>query len=358
MTLRLQTAICASIASAFFLANAANAQQRGQMFSHQATQAEIDAAMARDQGRVTPTVTESEIPFRPVEDTADFRYVLMSAQEPSDEITNLRHTIAQNLPPNVKLVLLADTQDVDNVRQEFSQLISADRLIIASDADTSDGLWARDSFPVPVYENAQKQASLVAAHYYRDFTSWDAVANAVQASHMQKEDFTFVGGNLIADEDGNCFSINSYRLFTVKEEDLRTAYGCKTTHILQHYHGIGDVDEVLKPLHGRRILTNTVEYKADLEKLGYTVILLPTLSEPNRTYANSLIVGDRVFMPAYGGPEDAQAQEIYESLGYKVFPITSVDLSDNWDGSIHCQTMAYPDMSVSALMRQLHLVQH
>ncbi len=253
----------------------------------------VEAAAASTTDSATDSATDStegamgkqpRNPLRPVEDTANFRYVLMSSQEPSDEIVNLRHSIAQNLPANVKLVILGDTSEVAAIKSEYAPLLGADRLIIATDNDTSGGLWARDSFPVPVYEMSSQpgrpEVSLVAAHYYRDFSSWDAIASAVGDRDMQKVGFTFVGGNILSDQEGNCFSVNSYRLFTATEADLKASYGCKVVHLMPHVRGLGDVDEVLKPLPGNKMLTNSVEYKADLEAWGYQVILIPALPAP------------------------------------------------------------------------------
>lgn len=324
-------------------------------FRHDATASETSLAIrANQEFHESSGVASAIVPFRPVEDTANFAYVLMSETTVIPEIAQLRETIARNLPDGVRLVILADESDAEQVRSQYSQWISPDRLIVAKGTDTSNGFWARDSFPLPVYDNSRDQASLVAAHYYRPFNAWDAIADAVHAPYMDKEGFTFVGGNLLADEDGNCFDVDSYRLFTVTVDDLKRAYGCKTVHLMKHVHGIGDVDEVLKPLPGKRILTNAPEYQAELESWGYQVILLPTLPENTRTYANSLIVHNTVFMPSYNVPQDAQARQVYESLGYKVIPVTSIEMSDQLDGSIHCQTMAYPPMEISRLLGALH----
>ena len=321
---------------------------------HQATEQEIQSALQNNLNyhkKLNPHNQTS--PFRPVEDTAQFSYILMSEQEPNDEVVNLRKTIAQNLPAGVKLVILANTENVNNVKQEYVSWLKPEQLIVASDSATENGLWARDSFPVPVYDNNQKKVSLVAAKYYRDFNSADAIAASVNKATVAKKDFTFVGGNLIADEDGNCFSVDSYRLFGTTPADLVLAYGCKVHHLMPHVSGIGDVDEVLKPLPGKRILTNAQAYQKDLESWGYQVILLPDIPNSYRTYANSLIVRDTVFMPVYGVPTDDQAKSVYESLGYKVIEIPTNSLSDDMHGSIHCQTMAYPAINESDLLQAL-----
>src|SRR3989338_6278360 len=100
--------------------------------------------------------------FRPVEDVADFRYVLFTATtEGQSEAANLRRAIAQNLPANVKLVVLATAREVATVRRTYGQWISADRLIVATDADAAGGFWARDYFPVPVYVDNKKNVGLM-----------------------------------------------------------------------------------------------------------------------------------------------------------------------------------------------------
>jgi agmatine/peptidylarginine deiminase len=83
--------------------------------------------------------------------------------------------------------------------------------------------------------------------------------------------------------------------------------------------------------------------------------MLPTLPEQYRTYVNALVVRDTVFMPAYNVPEDEAARKVYESLGYKVFPVPTISLSDDMHGSIHCQTMAYPPMPQQELLKALHM---
>jgi hypothetical protein len=325
------------------------------VLSHEATPAEIQRAVTANAAFHQRATRPDARPLHPVEDTARFAYVLMSGYDQGDdEVKNLRRTIAQNLPAGVKLVLLVDDGDAAVVREEYAQWISPDRLILATDADTQSGFWARDSFPIPVYADASKKVSLVAANYYRDFNAQGAVAKAANGA-MAKKEFTFVGGNLLSDEDGNCFSVNSYRLFTVTTSDLQQAYGCRTTHLMNHVRGLGDADEVLKPLGNHRMLTNSPEYKAELESLGYQVILLPTNSEPYRTYTNALVVNGTVFMPSYGVDLDDQAAKVYEGLGFKVVRIPTNMLSDDEHGSVHCQTMAYPAMAAGALLESLGL---
>jgi hypothetical protein len=192
---------------------------------------------------------------------------------------------------------------------------------------------------------------LVSAKYFRRFNSSSKIAKGVSGK-MTQQPFTFVGGNILADDDGNCFVVDSSRRFGLKKEDFQSAFGCTEVHFMPFVAGIGDVDEVMKPLPGGKMLTNDEGYKETLTNLGYEVVMLPKLGG-FRTYANSLVVKGTVFMPTYGVSDDSKAAAVYESLGYKVVPIRSNYLSDQLSGSIHCQTMAYPKMDLNQLLESL-----
>lgn len=322
---------------------------------HEASKKEIKKLISSKNYFAERTYSNQQVDWMPSSDTADFKYVLMSAETGLSEAENLRYTIAKNLPINVKLVLLLEPQNLNQIKNNYVKYISLDRIIFAKASDASNGFWARDAFPYPVV-NPQGQLSLVSAKYYRPFGASEIIANSVN-SNMQQNNFTFVGGNLLADEFGNCFSVQSSRLFNTTEEDLLFAYGCKKVHFLKHLSGIGDVDEVIKPLPNRLMLTNTPEYKNELQDLGYQVILVPKIAKSYRTYINSLIVGKIVFMPTFGMTSDKEAAKVYEDLGYTVVGITSNTLSDQYHGSVHCQTMAFPDIDAKNLLKSLGLEQ-
>ena len=314
--------------------------------------AEVQTRIDAEKAAVRDYSAQS-VDWRPAHDTAAFKYVLLSSEAGFSEAANLRYTIAKNLPPDVKLVLLVPTSNAEQIKKTYLQYISEDRLILARDTNIDGGFWARDAFPYPVV-NSQGQLSLVGAKYYRTFRSSPAIAASLSLN-MSRNNFTFVGGNLIADEDANCFTIDSYRRFSTTDSDLLNVYGCKQLHVLKHYSGIGDVDEVVKPLGNKVILTNTAAYVNDFKSWGYQVVMLPDVPNSYRTYANSLVVGKTVFMPTYGMSLDADARKVYEGLGYKVVGIPSNSLSDDMHGSVHCQTMAFPAIQEGALLEMLGL---
>lgn len=321
-------------------------------YRHDATPEEIKKVLSE------PVVYDSgssynAVGWRPAPEISDYKFVLLSSEAGFSEAANLRYTIAKNLPEGVKLVLLVSHSNAEKVKQVYSQYISPDRLILAKDSGIEGGFWARDSFPYPVIDE-QGQLSLVGAKYYRTFRSSPAVAGSL-GLNMSRNNFTFVGGNLMADENGVCFTIDSYRRFTTTENDLLNVYGCKSVHVLRRYSGIGDVDEVVKTLGNNLILTNTPEYVNDFKAWGYNVVMIPAVPNSYRTYVNSLVVGKTVFMPTYGISADAQAKKVYEDLGFTVVGIPSNSLSDDMHGSVHCQTMAYPAINEQQLLKSLGL---
>lgn len=339
--------------AALLVSQNAAAEPPARPLPHGATAAELQALRETPAWNAPRVYSAAPPAWQPAVDTADFKYVLLSSEAGFSEAANLRYTIARHLPEGVKLVLLVTPGSVEQVRRNYAPYISMDRVIFASANNMANGFWARDAFPVPVTD-AQGRLSLVNAKYYRNFTAGDALARAVGAP-IAPQDFTFVGGNLLADENGVCFVVDSYRRFNSTDEDMAQAYGCKALHVMPHAAGLGDVDEVLKPLGGGRMLTNEPSYVANLEAWGYQVVMMPKIPRGYRTYINSLVVGKTVFMPTYGVSTDTDAQKVYEGLGFQVVGIPSNTLSDQMHGSIHCQSMAYPALSEEALLRGLNL---
>ena len=304
-----------------------------------------------------PDVNRMRATHSPVPDDHEFAYVLMSGSDDGvQEIRDLRRLVASNLPANVKLVILTTVDSAASIRSRYEAWIPANRLILATDDSrhNENGLWARDAFPVPVLDNETKTATLVAHGYFRPFDSFKAIAKAV-SGQMELRSEVFVGGNLLADKKGNCFSVDSDRLFDMSPSEIQDIYGCASIHMLDHVAGIGDVDEVIKPLGEKTMLTNQASYVDQLKSLGYNVIMLPIAGGEYRTYANTLIVGKTVFMPTYGTNKDQAATKVYEDLGYKVVPVPSNYMSDQLNGSIHCQTMAYPAIKKQDLLHGLGL---
>lgn len=297
---------------------------------------------------------------QPVLETDRFRYILMNGTDFGiDNLFQMQKTFAQNLPDDMVLVVVTENNTAESVREKFLKWVSADQLIVASGNKIGDTLWARDSYPYPVYMDKSKSIELVAHQYFRFFDAQQVIADAVIAKNMISPNFVAVGGNIMATEKGECLVVDSQRAFGLTDSDYMSSFRCRSVVHFPWLTGIGDVDEVIKVLPNNIILTNQVTYVNTLQNLGYKVVMLPKSNTgAYRTYANSVILNDTVFMPVYGDPEDQSAQKVYENFGYKVVGIKSDYLSDELMGSLHCLTMTYPAMDARMLLTSLGLSSH
>ncbi len=309
----------------------------------------------QDRSRVAPATTG-----QPVLETDHFRYLLLNGTDIGvDNLAQLQKTFALNLPQDMILVVVTESSNAKSIKEKYLQWISQDRLIVASGKNLGDTVWGRDSYPYPVYQDESKTVELVAHEYFRYFAAHDIIANAVNANNVTKPGFISVGGNLMGTAKGECFIVDSTRTFGLEDKMYKSAFRCKSVMRFPWVAGIGDVDEVIKVLPNNVVLTNQDSYVADLEKLGYKVTMLPKPTTGDyRTYANSVILNDTVFMPIYNDANDDDATRVYESFGYKVIGIESNYLSDKMNGSVHCLTMTYPNMDSQDLMKKLGLTQH
>ena len=315
-----------------------------------ATAAEMELATKWNANVLNVRGQEDKSPERPVAEYSQFKYLLMtgSTMFSSDDF---KTKIAQNLPADMSLVILVQPGEEAATRRKFSPMLSADRLIIATHNTAPEGFWSRDSFPYPVYMDNEKNVRLVWARYFRNFQAGYELAKTVKAS-VRKETYYFVGGNMMADDEGRCLVVQSDRLFGLTDTILQQAYGCKSVHRFEYLEGIGDVDEVIKVLPNRQALTTISSYVPKLQEMGYEVGLLPRLRN-YRTYANSVILNGTVFMPSYGVATDEQAKKVYESFGYTVVMADSEMLSTRGLGSFHCTTMAYPEIDIASLLEKM-----
>lgn len=299
---------------------------------------------------------ESTLEGQPSLETDQFRYILMGGDDKGNrELIEMHRTFAQNLPANMILVLVTESYSADSVQSKFAKWLPKERFIVASGNNIGDATWGRDAYPYPVYKDSLGNVELIAHQYYRAFSGQKLISDAVNSKNTNNQGFVYVGGNLQATEHGDCFIVDSTRTFKLPDAQFLNVFRCKTVTRFPHVVGIGDVDEVIKILPNNVVLTNQKSYQAKLENLGYRVVLLPEVKNSYRTYANSVILNDTVFMPTFGNALDLEAQKVYESMGYKVIGIRTNSLSDNLHGSLHCLTMTYPDMDLHSLLGSVGL---
>ncbi len=293
--------------------------------------------------------------FRPFAEYEKNGYVIFSSLTLFDSLA-IKQTIAKNLPQDVILIVYVRSSDEkESALLNFGSIISPERLKIVQ-IQSSDGnpFWARDAIPVPGVSTSstsenQTQFRLTDAKYFSKFEPDQFFADLFGVELVSHQ-FYFEGGNFMPNALGECITINKGTLSSIIDDDtLKSHYGCKRIIRLPHAKGIGHIDEVVKFIADKVVITDTLEYKNTLENAGFEVHMMPKAT-PNtyQTYMNSLLINGTLFLPIFGLPTDQEAITIYESFGLKVIPIDSVNLAKG-QGSIHCITMNYPPMPLQSV---------
>ncbi len=321
------------------------------------TEEELSRALQINQLHEAKARTIKPTEGQPALETDRFQYLLINGDDLGiNNLKELQQTFATHLPKDMKLIVVVESYEADNIKKKFLQWTPSNRLIVASGENLGDTLWARDSYPYPVYKDQSKTVELVAHRYFRFYDANQLITQSVKSENVLEVDFVAVGGNLMAAANGDCFIVQSSRAFGLSDTSYKAGFRCGSVIRLPYLAGIGDVDEVIKVLPNNVILTNQTQYVNTLEDLGYKVEMLPqSKTGDKRTYANSVIINKTVFMPIYGDKEDDEAKAVYEKFGYKVIGIQSDYLSDNMYGSLHCLTMAYPPINQDRLLKSLGL---
>jgi hypothetical protein len=292
-------------------------------------------------------LTSHSTPWRPFAEYEKAGYVIFNNRT-SFGSTIIKTEIAKNLPADVALIVtVRDENDSQNAWANYGAILGQQRFQTLKVSNGGETFWARDTSPEAVLLGSAEEpkVGLVLTHhrqgdllapFFSAFFGWESI----------ESNYYLPGGNFLADAKGNCFMVEN----KMDNAKLTALHGCKTVTNFPLRHGIGHVDETLKLLSDNEALTDVPDYVATLETFGYRVQLLPRPSRhPNGTYANSLLVNGKLFLPVYGSPEDEQAIALYRGLGLDVHPLHSEELSDKGFGSIHCITMSYPRLDMKGL---------
>ncbi|WP_257265127.1 agmatine deiminase family protein [Endozoicomonas sp. ONNA2] len=267
---------------------------------------------------------------------------------PYGESTKIKIKIAQNLPRDVHLIVYT-SGNPEHTRQSFQPMVD-DRnplhvLKVKRSPDTR--YWARDGLPVPVF-GKNDSLVLVDSKYHHSWEPDQAVANFFNAT-LLSHPYEFEGGNLLADSKGNCFTVNNYDMrkqSDFNDDIFKKYYGCKRLTRLKHKTGIGHVDEVIKIIDDKNIITDRRGYRSILRRLGYNVTMIPRAKGKYANYLNSVIINGNAFVPVYGHKKnDKRAMDIYRSFGLKAYEFRSNNISSIWEGSIHCSMVTYPKIN-------------
>lgn len=297
--------------------------------------------------------SEAARPFSEVEEAG----FLLFHSDTYYNATEIKNTLASNLPAGVKLVVYTNrSSQVNKLKKHYGSLAGQDNVeILNLQYKASDrAIWARDNTPIPVLLNSPingRNWGAVDAVYYGGDEPDLALAKWFHIE-LFKNMYQFEGGNFVTDSRGNCVTVNKSATAQIPDTVFLNTYGCKQVIRLKHVAGIGHADERVKFINESVVLTDTPSYVPQLSALGYEVRTLPRPQGGYyRTYVNALSINDRVFVPVFGEELDKEALAVYESTGKRVIPVNSEDLSDNGNGSVHCITMTYPKVDFSELKR-------
>lgn len=324
--------------------------------------AQHNQRVSRSERNLGPMYRSSSItPFHEWDKTG---YIVMSDDDFYGIATEMKNTVAKNLPADATLIVYTQSSSKTYHKQletTYSKFISPDRLkILQVPQSGSNDFWSRDNTPVPIWKDGK--AALVDALYYYNFEP-DGFFKNLFGLEMLKNDYFYEGGNFITNSKGDCVVVNRKRSYpggvsdtaAIPDDVFKSRYGCKTLTRFKHLKGIGHADEVVKFMTDSIVLTDTEEYVETLKNAGFTVYLVPEPELAYETYINSLIVNDTLFIPIFGEKNDQKAVDIYKSLnlGYKIVTINSRQLSTQGQGSIHCITQNYPPMPLNQVIQNL-----
>jgi len=326
-------------------------------FDHQPSQEQLQKSIAHNKARsleVQPMAAWPVVkPFNEIENTG---FVAISGAE-AYELGALREAIARNLPAGVTLVVyVKNANEAAPLKRLLSPHLSSEQLkfLIVPTNFSSNPIWGRDSLPFPVYVQPRADAEgdvsgLVDSIYPQSFEPDIAFANAFGQASV-KTGYEFRGGNLLFDEDINCFATRANEILGIDdpEDFFKRYFGCKTLTIMPHDGGIGDIDERVKFLPGKVVLTDNQGHAQILRGMGYDVRMFPSTGSYYRTYMNTLVVNDTIFVPQMGIAKDQDALDAYEAVGFKAVGVYTRQLADRGHGNIHCLTMNYPQGSFVA----------
>lgn len=266
----------------------------------------------------------------------------------------MKTQIIRNLPLDVTLVILYTDNSFSHklklgqyLLAVMGQRASSVKLLYKDKVTTGKeqlGLfWARDSFPLVLKSDGGRYvlADIKFEKPYKYAEPDRVVSDFLRKPTVDATKRMLEGGNFLATATGICFSVVSE--FT-DEAFFKTSFGCKKVYLMPNVGGIGHIDERIKIVTDRQILTDSIEYLKILSRLGFEVTLLPKAPGGKwRTYLNSLLINNTAFVPSYGSKiDDEKVLNIYRKLNFKVVSIDSRLLSDQGAGSIHCFTVTYP----------------
>ena len=229
-----------------------------------------------------------------------------------------------------------------------------------------DSIWIRDYAPIWLQCGETNEFKLAnfpygANHFGKSekddnfsYKLSEIVNMHIELDFPRKEiPFYFDGGNIFVDEDKNCFT-------AIREDDpplefrkkLLSHINCENVIAMNAIPGepTGHVDTFMKILPDKKALLASYQNqtykiamdknKSILEDLSYDVIEIPQSDSENYfnwSYLNSVIIGEKAFVPQYGIDFDENALKVYTEIGFTVIPVPASQIMKE-NGSLHCIT--------------------
>lgn len=316
-----------------------------------------NAFLAELFGQINTDIASVRAPERPFAEYEDAGYLIFSDADAFGAYKN-KLAMAKNVPSNVTVVVYTASQDINYQKQlfnDFAKYIAKERLKVIYLPNANSGFWSRDGIPVPKWTmdaSGKEKLKLVDARYYYPFEPDKQMGEFFQAD-LTSLAYYHEGGNFMNNSRGDCVIVNNERAVKIPDNTFKDAYACKTLIRVPHLKGIGHIDECLKFIDDDTIITDTPEYVDTLEKAGFKVTMLPRPDNEYETYANALVVNGVAFVPVFNQAQDADALNVYQSMGLKTVPLNSTSLSNDGLGSLHCITMTYPPVEFNTLLKHL-----
>ncbi len=287
--------------------------------------------------------------LKPYAEYEDVGYVLFHSSDRFDQETNLKREVLRSLPSDVSAVFVVNdtSQKTKNeILEKYSAFVkSPDQIQFLETPRSGRGMrWNRDHAPIPVHvlnkTTGQEEIGLVDHKYFHRTELDTYIANFFELPIVNIHDFSFEGGNFLADRMGRCYIMDNGRVL-LTDAQFEAFYGCKKVVHFPNRGFVGHIDERMKIIDDFKAVTDDLEYAQILRAEGFVVKVLPKATG-YRTYANSLLINDTVILPIFGEANDDEAIKVYEDLGLIVNPVRGEKMSDFLKGNIHCISMLYP----------------
>lgn len=280
------------------------------------------------------------------EDLQEPGYIVLSDQT-TFESRKTKEEILKNLPSSITPIVIITNKNSKRYIQKWKE-INPKLVMITSLYRVDDFFWTRDSLPIPLYNGVTLKVVEAKYYYKKSLLGIDSI-NYSSAYNP----FYFEGGNLIAHTNGECFTIANELSKDIPEFIYKQIYNCNNITFLPQTNGIGHVDERVRFISPREIVTDTPQYLNILKSRGFKVSLLPKYNKKTVSYLNFIKINNTIFLPTYRSPKDKVMVKYFRKKGFKVVPIDSYYLSEG-KGSIHCISQTYPKVSLSILLNTLN----